>query len=154
MSASTKRSGVNPVGRSIVATMTADTPAWLTSSGPPPMSSAAPIDNATTSMSTAVPVPSHVTMRSATAMPTATPSTSSIARRVRCPRAAESEMTAEIGAKNGLWLIAEASVQLAPTAIVVWEIVHAPLRRRFARRRTWARSAGTVGRCTRAVGTE
>ena len=65
---------------------------------------------------------------------------------MRCPRAAESEMTAEIGAKNGLELIAVASVQLAPTAIVVWAIVHAPLRRRFARRRTWARRAGTVGR--------
>src|SRR4051795_4481601 len=50
--------------------------------------------SATTSISTGVLVPRALTIRSATASPTATPSTSSIARRVRCPRDAASETTA------------------------------------------------------------
>ena len=84
-----------------VATRIAEIAAWLTRMVPAPTSRAASIARPTTSAMTTVPVPSARTIRSATAMPTATPSTSSSARTVRRPRATPSEMTAEIGAKNG-----------------------------------------------------
>ena len=152
ISASMKRFGVNPCGCSTVVTKIADTPAWLMRIVPPPSSSAAPIDSATTSISTGVLVPSALTMRSATAMPTATPMTSSIARLVRCPRVAASETTAEIGAKNGESLTCWAMSHAAPTAIDVCAIVHRPARSRLVRCRTWPRSSGISGRWARRYG--
>jgi hypothetical protein len=50
-------------------------------------------------MSTSVLAPSARTMMSATAIPTATPTVSSIARTVRPPRDTPSAMTAAAGAK-------------------------------------------------------
>src|SRR4051794_37842861 len=93
-------------------------------------------------MSTGVLVPRALTIRPAPASPPATPSTSSIARRVRCPREGASETTAETGAKNGELLIWRAIAQAAPTEIEVWAIVHRPARRRLVRRSTCPRSSG------------
>ena len=137
-----KRFGLSPCGCSAVATKIAETPAWLTRIVPPPRSSAAPIASATTSISTSVLVPSAATIRSAIAIPMATPITSSMARVVRCPRVAASEMTAEIGAKNGESLTCWAMSHDAPTAIEVCAIVQRPARSRLVRRRTCPRSSG------------
>ena len=52
-------------------------------------------------MRTRVLAPSARTMTSATTMPTATPTVSSIARTVRPPRDTPIAMTAAAGAKNG-----------------------------------------------------
>jgi len=90
-------------------------------------------------------VPSAATIRSAIAMPMATPMTSSMARVVRCPRVAASEMTAEIGAKNGESLTCWAMSHDAPTAIEVCAIVHRPARRRLVRRRTCPPELREVG---------
>jgi hypothetical protein len=110
MSASTKRLGDGPwPGCTVATTRIAEIAAWLTRIVPAPRSSAADMASATTTTSATVLVPSARTMRSATAMPTATPAVSSIARTVRRPRATPRAMTADTGAKNGLLWIVEAS---------------------------------------------
>ena len=147
MSASTKRVGEIPsCGGVSVAMRIAEIAAWLTRMVPAPRSSAAAIASATTRKTTSVPVPSARTMTSPTAMPTATPSVSSTARSVRRPRASPSEMTAEIGAKNGLSLTSEASAHAIAAASAVWAIPNHDARTRSRRRRNALRTSGSVGR--------
>ena len=80
-SASSERSKSKPSGGWSVATRTADAPAWVASSGPPPTSVAASIARPVTTPTCQVPVPMPATSRSAIAMPTETPIASSTARR-------------------------------------------------------------------------
>ena len=87
MRASRKRDGEGLApGCSVATTRMPEIAAWLTRICPAPNSSAAAIESPTTSMRTRVLAPSARTMTSATTMPTATPTVSSIARTVRPPR--------------------------------------------------------------------
>jgi hypothetical protein len=84
ISASRKRSGETPPsGTWTVASRIADTPASVTSSGPPPTSSAVLMAKTTRTAICHPPVPIPRTNRSAMKIPTATPRASSVARR-RC----------------------------------------------------------------------
>jgi hypothetical protein len=153
MSASTKRSGDSPsLGGVSVATRIAEIAAWLTRIVPAPSSSAASEASATTTPMTSVPVPRARTIRSATAIPTATPMTSSSARTVRRPRATPSEITAEIGAKNGVSLTRLASAHAADAATAVWATTQPDVCRRRTRRRRPERTSGSVGRRSATAG--
>ena len=146
MSASRARAGegLEP-GCSVATTRMPEIAAWLTRICPAPKSSAAAIESPTTSMRTRVLAPSQRTMTSATTMPTATPTTSSIARTVRPPRDTPIAMTAAAGAKNGCGCSRLARNHAAPAATVVWRIPHRSPRTRRTRRRSAPRTSCAVG---------
>ncbi len=100
-SASTARSKSKPSGGWRVATSTAEAPAWVARSGPPPTSVAASIARPVTTPTCQVPVPIPATSRSAIAIPTDTPIAISTARLRRSPTVRPSVITAEMGAKKG-----------------------------------------------------
>jgi hypothetical protein len=102
ISASTKRAADSPSpGGCSTAISTAETAAWVAKICPLPRNTAVAIASSTTSASAPAPGPVSSTRPSATAIPTATPSASSTARRRRCPTVIPSVMIAAIGAKNG-----------------------------------------------------
>jgi hypothetical protein len=148
MSASKNLSGAAPwpaVGR--VMTSTAVIVAWLTRIVPAPTSSATTIVSATTTPICTAPFPISRPRRSALAMPMATPSTSSMARRRGCPRATPSEITAAAGAKNGSgWpTINRARYHATPAATAVWAIGNQALSTRSILRRAEPRTAVAAG---------
>ena len=100
--ASTKRAPEKPsLAGCSTATRTAEIAAWVAKIWPEPRKTAAPIASRTTRASGAAPGPTSSTRPSAIAMPTATPSASSTARRPRWPTVIPSVMIAATGAKNG-----------------------------------------------------
>ncbi len=88
-------------GGASVATSTADDAACPISVGLPPKNAAASTAAATHSAICHTPTPVIEISVSPTRMPTATPTNSSTARRIRCPSETFSTITAAIGAKNG-----------------------------------------------------
>jgi hypothetical protein len=90
-------------------------------SAPPPRRIAPTIARSTTNAICAGPRPIARIRRSPTAIPTPTPSTISIARRVCLPGVTPSTITAAIGAKNGLLCPSRscATYQASPAAIAV-----------------------------------
>ena len=84
-----------------MATSAAETAACWANMSPEPSTSATVIAKATTSASCHQPVPSRITSRSAIAMPSVTPRTTSSARRPRWPWVSPSVIIADTGAKNG-----------------------------------------------------
>ena len=104
MSASVNRPTANatvPSGGSTVAITTAVDEAWSTTIGPPLTTTAAAIASATTSPICQTPRPTHAMKRSATRMPTATPSTISSEGRSRRSNDTPIALMAASGAKIG-----------------------------------------------------
>ena len=160
-SASTPRANETPPsGGCSVATSAAETAACWANIWPDPSSSATDIASATTSASCHQPVPSPITSRSAIAIPSVTPSTTSTARRPRSPCVRPSVIIADTGAKNGRECptASVATSQAIVAASVAWRIARAVSRSRSARTRAetrdrsaaspssgWARSENVRG---------
>ena len=89
-----------PGGR-IVAMRIEPNAAWLATSGPLSTSVARTSDNVTATMICHVPDPTHEIIKSPSPTPRLTPTTSSMARRMRSPPVRPNTMMAAMGAKNG-----------------------------------------------------
>ena len=144
-----------PSGGCSVATSAADTAACWANICPEPSSSATDIDSETTTASCHHPAPSATTNRSATAIPSVTPSTTSIARRPRSPWVSPSVMIADTGAKNGaVWPTTSVAISHAIVAAsVAWRMVRAASRSRCALVRADSRersAASSIRGCARA----
>src|SRR5829696_4538171 len=154
--ASTARANDTPSsGGCKVATSAADTAACWANICPDPSSSATVIESETTTASCHQPSPSWITSRSATAIPSVTPRTTSTARRPRSPCVSPSVIIAETGAKNG-WscpTISVATSHASVAASVACRIARAAWRSRSARMRADSRersAASSIKGCARA----
>src|SRR3954447_23161161 len=146
-SASTIRAGPRPPPPKATRRI-AEEADWLIRSARPPASVAPTIAITTTTEICHAPLPISDTSRSPTAMPNATPSVSSTARRLRRPGASPSAMVAEMGAKNGVWwpIRSCATNQAAPAATAHWRIGIAAARTASTRLMTGGGSGGVIAR--------